>query len=50
LKTPDGFSFHMMWWNVSMPPHHCMQPTPQPVITLANINVPPVWYAADAGG
>ena len=32
-----------------MPPNHCMQPTPQPVIKFAYANLPPVWCAADAG-
>ena len=32
-----------------VPPNHCMQPTPQPVIKFAYANLPPVWCAADAG-
>ena len=32
-----------------VPPNHCMQPTPQPVIKFACANLPPVWCAADAG-
>ena len=32
-----------------LPPNHCMQPTPQPVIKFAYANLPPVWCAADAG-
>jgi hypothetical protein len=29
-----------------LPPNHCMQPTPQPVIKFAYANLPPVWRAA----
>ena len=32
-----------------VPPNHCMQPTPQPVIKFACANLSPVWRAADAG-
>ena len=32
-----------------VPPNHCMQPTPQPVIKFACANLSPVWCAADAG-
>jgi len=27
---------------VQVPPNHCMQPTPQPVIKFAYANLPPV--------
>jgi hypothetical protein len=32
-----------------LPPNHCMQPTPQPVIKFACANLSPAWRAADAG-
>jgi len=34
---------------IQVPPNHCMQLTPQPVIKFAYANLSPVWRAADAG-
>ena len=34
---------------IEVPPNHCMQPTPHPVIKFAYANLSSVWAAADAG-